>query len=90
MKMAELLPLQVHCISIYLSYQYSFTNLFIICHLFVLFYQHTRFFFFLTYDTVLSPPDVSQGALRFAPVCLSVCVCLSVRSFVTLYGIQFV
>ena len=32
--------------------------------------------------------DDSQGALRFAPVCPS--VCLSVRPFVTLYGIEFV
>ena len=32
--------------------------------------------------------DNIQGALRFAPVCPS--VCLSVRPFVTLYGIEFV
>ena len=36
----------------------------------------------------LCPRDDSQGALRFAPVCPS--VCLSVRPFVTLYGIEFV
>ena len=36
----------------------------------------------------LCPRDESQGALRFAPVCPS--VCLSVRPFVTLYGIEFV
>ena len=36
----------------------------------------------------LCPRDDSQGALRFAPVCLSVCP--SVRPFVTLYGIEFV
>ena len=40
----------------------------------------------------LCPRDDSQGALRFAPVCPSVCpsVRLSVRPFVTLYGIEFV
>ena len=40
----------------------------------------------------LCPRDDSQGALRFAPVCPSVClsVLLSVRPFVTLYGIEFV
>ena len=38
------------------------------------------------------PRDDSQGALRFAPVCPSVClsVRLFVRPFVTLYGIEFV
>ena len=36
----------------------------------------------------LCPRDDSQGALRFAPVCPS--VCLSVRPFITLYGIEFV
>ena len=41
---------------------------------------------------LLCPRDDSQGALRFAPVCPSVClsVRLSVRPFVTLYGIEFV
>ena len=40
----------------------------------------------------LCPRDDSQGALRFAPVRPSVCpsVHLSVRPFVTLYGIEFV
>ena len=38
--------------------------------------------------TFLCPRDDSQGALRFAPVCPS--VCLSVRPFGTLYGIEFV
>ena len=44
----------------------------------------------------LCPRDDSQGALRFAPVCpsdcLSVCPSIypSIRSFVTLYGIEFV
>ena len=36
----------------------------------------------------LCPRDDSQGALRFAPVYPS--VCLSVRPFVTFYGIEFV
>ena len=36
----------------------------------------------------LCPHDDSQGALRFAPVCLSDRP--SVRPFVTLYGIEFV
>ena len=36
----------------------------------------------------LCPRDDSQGALRFTPVCPS--VCLSVRPFVTLSGIEFV
>ena len=40
----------------------------------------------------LCPRDDSQGALRFAPVCPSVCLSVSpsVRPFVTLYGIEFV
>ena len=40
----------------------------------------------------LCPRDDSQEALRFAPVCPSVCpsVRLSIRPFVTLYGIEFV
>ena len=37
---------------------------------------------------LLCPRDDSQGALRFAPVCLS--VRLSVRPFVTLCGKEFV
>ena len=41
---------------------------------------------------VLCPRDDSQGALRFAPICPSIClsVRLSIRPFVTLYGIEFV
>ena len=39
-------------------------------------------------DIFLCPHDDGQWALRFAPVCLS--DCLSVRPFVTLYGIEFV
>ena len=39
-------------------------------------------------DIFLCPRDDSQGALRFAPVCPSVCP--SVHPFVTLYGIEFV
>ena len=35
-------------------------------------------------EIFLCPRDDSQGALTFAPVCLSV------RPFVTLYGIEFV
>ena len=42
----------------------------------------------LTEFHFLCPRDDSQGALRFAPVCPY--VCLSVRPFVTLYGIEFV
>ena len=47
-----------------------------------------------TLSLLLCPRDDSRGALRlrFAPVCPSVClsVRLSVRPFVTLYGIEFV
>ena len=43
--------------------------------------------FFLSH-LFLCPRDDSQGALRFAPVCPP--MCLSVRPFVTLYGIEFV
>ena len=42
--------------------------------------QYCRFLKIL----LLCPRDDSQGALRFAPVCLSV------RPFVTLYSIEFV
>ena len=45
-------------------------------------------YYFFSFYYFLCPRDDSQGALRFAPVCPS--VCLSVRPFVTLYGIEFV
>ena len=45
-------------------------------------------FYYTLYSFYVCPRDDSQGALRFAPVCPS--VCLSVRPFITLYGIEFV
>ena len=50
----------------------------VVCDAFILFIFFVFIFFFLC------PRDDSQGALRFVPVCLSV------RPFVTLYGIEFV
>ena len=40
-----------------------------------------------SWDFFVCPRDDSQGALRCAPVCPS--VCLSIHLFVTLYGIEF-
>ena len=44
--------------------------------------------FSMTLENVFIPREHSQGALRFAPICLS--VRLSVRPFITLYSIEFV
>ena len=55
---------------------------------FPLLLRHCKYFEDVFAEDFLCPRDDSQEALRFAPVCPS--VCLSVRPFVLLYGIEFV
>ena len=91
MKIPELLPLKMY--EFKLTYSESRVGVEMCLNAAMWFCMKlSRLIIILVSSVFLCPRDDSQGALRFAPVCLSVCpsVRSSVRPFVTLYGIEFV